>query len=576
MRSMISSEKRRYRLLGIFAVFSVGLIVLLLRLLYVYHWYSSDCSTLSEKNYTKFAEIKPTRGSLVDVQGRPLATNEMLFDLYWRLPEGKQYQKQDYEKEIEKLVLIGVEHLSLAQLMKAAEQKQKILLQSNLSFECFLSLSEKIAGMDTIQIVPRTERIYPYRSMASHLLGYVQKKEEEFEGVSGLERILQTELEGVPGQTKQHVNARGRVMREEQTEQARSGKEVRLTIDLDLQRIVEKVFTFDQTGAVVIVDPYDGAIKALVSYPNFDPNRFLHPLSSQEWEADFQQKSPLLNRATQGLYPPASLFKLVTFAAGLEEGLITTDTLFECKGHHLYCGRKYYCQRHWGHGILNAQDALAYSCNIPCYLIAEELDIDVLAWYAREMGLGSKTGLFLPERSGLIPTKAWKQSVKQESWWRGETLSASIGQSFIMVTPLQVACMLGAIFTGYRVRPRILVEESIEKYPTVLSDSTRFFLQESMALGVQKGTSRRLSFYNQFTIFAKTGTAQVSNLRTKKEKCMRSQFEHGWSALYFSYKNQEPYVLVVLVEHAGSARVAVEVAQKILRLYGEAMTAKKA
>ncbi len=572
----MSSEQRRYRLAGIFFIFCFGLCILLVRLFFLWYWYSLTCSALSEKNYTKFSVVKPIRGSLVDVQGRPLATNEMLFDLYWSLLEEKQYQKQDYEREVEKLISLGVEQINVAQLIKAGEQKQKLLLQSNLSFEHFLSLSEKIAGMKNIHVVPRTERVYPYRSMASHLLGYVQKKEEEFEGVSGLERILQTELEGVPGQKKQHVNARGRVMREEQTEQARSGKEVRLTIDLDLQKIVEQVFTQEQTGAVVIVDPYDGAIKALVSYPNFDPNRFLHPLSPEEWESDFQQQSPLLNRATQGLYPAASLFKLVTFAAGLEEGLITTDTLFECKGHHTYCGRKYYCQRYWGHGVLNAQDALAYSCNIPCYLIAEELDIDVLAWYAREMGLGSKTGLFLPERSGLMPTKAWKQAVKQESWWRGETLSASIGQSFIMVTPLQVACMLGAIFTGYRVRPRILVEEPIEKYPTVLSDATRFFLQESMALGVQKGTSRRLSFYNQFTIFAKTGTAQVSNLRTKKEKCMRSQFEHGWSALYFSYKNQDPYVLVVLVEHAGSARVAVEVAQKILRHYGEAMTVQKA
>jgi penicillin-binding protein 2 len=365
-------------------------------------------------------------------------------------------------------------------------------------------------------------------------------------------------------------------MHEEDIEQAQSGKEVQLTIDLDLQTIAERAFSADQSGAIVILDPWDGAIKALVSYPNFDPNRFLKPLSTFEWQRDFQQQSsPLLNRATQGLYPAASLFKLVTFAAGLEEGIITTDTEFVCKGHFLFCGRRYYCLRSWGHGLLNAQDALAYSCNIPCYEIAEKMDIDMLAWYAYQMGLGNETGLFLPEKSGLIPTKAWKQAVKHESWWQGETLSASIGQSFIMVTPLQMACMLGCIFTGYRVRPRIVTDELIQKHPVFLSEETRRFLQESMALGVQKGTSRRLAVYEQFTMYAKTGTAQISNLRTQKEKCTRSQFEHGWIGVCFAYQNQKPYILVVLVEHAGTSRAATEVAQKILKYYEQIQKQKK-
>ena len=566
---MLGTDSRRYRIFMLVFMFLLGLTILGVRLCLLYGWYGSSLVEQSEKNYTKINEIKPIRGSLVDVQGRPLATNEILFDLYWSGSESIMYEQSDLKRDYEIIKKIGSE-VSYEHFLQAYKKKKQILLISKLSLDSFLEIGEVIGESSCITVELKIKRIYPHQSTASHLLGYVRQKQDVASGVAGLEKYLQEDLQGVSGEKKMSINARGVVMKEEQMHAPLSGKNIQLTIDLDLQEMAEKAFSVYQSGAIVIMDPENGAIKALVSYPNFDPNRFLQPLSTQEWQRDFQQQtSPLLNRATQGLYPAASLFKLVTFAAGLEEGIIAKDTIFECKGHFEFCGRKYYCQRSWGHGSLNTKDALAYSCNIPCYVIAEKMDIDILAWYAYEMGFGTETGLFLPEKSGLIPTKAWKQAVKHESWWQGETLSASIGQSFIMVTPLQVACMLGSIFTGYRVRPRVLTNEVVQKKPISLSEDTRLFLQESMALGVKKGTSRRLAMYDKFVIHAKTGTAQTSNLRTKKEKRKRSQIEHGWTAIHFKYKNDKPYILVVLVEHSETSRAATEIAQKILRQYGK-------
>lgn len=559
------------RILFLFCFLSIGFILLFLRIMMIYYWSFEDCSLLSEKNYSKETSLSPVRGILTDVKGRHLATNKMVFDFLWDGKKATNYSADQFQHLLFLFQKLGFNSIDPGRLHKAVARKEQIVLVTDLSFEACAEATEVLAGFEAVSSVSRVKRFYPHRTTASHLLGYMQRgdNKESLKAVAGLERLLQSELEGEPGRAKQIINAKGVLIESTPMQQPQAGKQISLTIDLSLQQIIENALTADQAGAVVLLDPADGSIKAMASFPNFDPNRFLQNVSFKEWQEQFQQQSPLLNRATQGLYPAASLFKLVTFAAGLEEGLLTPETEFECKGYSLYCGRKYYCQRHWGHGVLSAHDALAYSCNIPCFEIAKQIDIDTLAWYAQDLGLGDKTGLFLPEKNGLMPTKSWKQAIKHESWWKGETLSVSIGQSYIMVTPLQMACMMGSIFTGYRVRPRILVDEAVQTYPISLAPQTRFFLQESMALGVRKGTSKRLSFYDQFTLYAKTGTAQTSSLRTQQEKCMRSQYEHGWCATYFVYKDHPPLVLIVLIEHAGSSRSALDAVQRVLCQYAE-------
>jgi penicillin-binding protein 2 len=317
----------------------------------------------------------------------------------------------------------------------------------------------------------------------------------------------------------------------------------------------------DQSGACIILDPKTGAIKALVSRPSFDPSIFLSSISSQNWK-DLTINNPFLNRAFNACYPPASIFKLVTASAALEQGLITPETTYNCKGFITFKGRRYYCSRRWGHGLLDIKESLAYSCNIMCYEIAKKISIDTLADYAFRFGLGEKTNIIFPEKEGIVPSNDWKMYTQGQRWWKGETLSAAIGQSFLLTTPLQVACMISALFEGYLVKPHILQTHDIETKPLRISQSTRQFLQECMESVITEGTGRNINRLKSVTVYAKTGTAQTSSKQNKKEdySC------HAWFVSYFYYNenNPQPLVMVVLIEKVSGSRAATNIAKKFL------------
>lgn len=223
------------------------------------------------------------------------------------------------------------------------------------------------------------------------------------------------------------------------------------------------------------------------------------------------------------------------------------------------------CQRRWGHGQIDLKTSIAYSCNIPCYEIAQNLKINQFAYYAYCFGLGKKTNFLLSEKNGLVPTYEWKVGVKGEPWWKGETLSASIGQSYLLVTPLQIAKMISSICTGYLVKPRILSDEDIERDELLISEYTLNILRESMSMAVEKGTAKVFNKFKNFNVHAKTGTAQTTSL--KSEIVKKSQLEHAWFASYFKYKNHEPLTLIVLVENAGSSKPAQKIALNFLKSY---------
>jgi penicillin-binding protein 2 len=314
------------------------------------------------------------------------------------------------------------------------------------------------------------------------------------------------------------------------------------------------------------MDPYDGAIQALVSRPDFDPTLFLKPIMPTQWQ-ELQDNKPFVNRAFHATYPPGSIFKLVTTSAALENNLITTESRVYCKGF-VWCGvRKSYCHVKHGHGELTACQALAQSCNILFYDIAKKIDIDCLAHYATMFGLGQRTNVIFSEKTGLVPTRAWKQQTKGERWWRGETLSAAIGQSYLLVTPIQAARMIASIFTGYLVNPRILVNEPVVKKELEIKKSTLAFLQQSMRSVVTTGTGQKVGYVKDLVIYAKTSTAQTSAL--EKREMGNPYLEHGWLVAHFSYKNRAPHTLIVFAENVGSSRVAASIAKDFLIAYKE-------
>lgn len=546
-----------YLFLGFFAV----VVTIFSRLFYLQINQGTYFVDLGNRNFLKNEVVSPLRGNVYDSSGVLLATNKPYFDLYWYGSGARMLS--EHHKEliafVEKTLACTIDYRVLSRVERMG---RSIIIKKNLSFDELCHVSERVSPAGSIRVKSRFERVYPHKTIASHVLGHVNRVERV--GQNGLEKFFEDQLSGESGYKISVINSTGRELLLKEFKDAQAGSDITLTLDINLQSLAETVFSEGDSGIFLLMDPEDGAIKAMVSYPNFDPNMFLYPISESTWNDHFITNNPLLNRVTCALYPPASIFKLVTVTAGLEEGIINEDSVFDCKGY-VKLGRKHWCIRRWGHGLLDTKKGLAFSCNVPCYEIAKQLTIDQLADYAVRFGLGYKTHFVLPEKSGLIPTSAWKMATKGEQWWPGETLSASIGQSYLLVTPLQIGRMICAIFSGYLVKPRILDEQPVEKDVLSISSKTLDIIRRSMALAVGKGTVQRLKYLKEFEIYAKTGTGQTCSL--KKQKTAREHYEHAWLTGCFSYKNQKPLVMIILLEHAGAALPAVKAADRFLQAY---------
>lgn len=560
-------SKRIARLWRILLGFVLFLAIIVTRLCYLQVAQGHILLDLGKKNFLRTDVVLPLRGDVYDKNGFLLASNKPVFDLYWQ--GGGSYKLREPHTKLLTRVgeLLEVDiagNRSLKRSITHAERyRKRCLVYKNLSFAQLSKISEQCADAPHLLLENRFERVYPHKTTASHLVGYLSRVQRV--GCSGLERYFHDHLSGQEGYIKNIISATGRRLKQTEAKPARAGGDLTLTIDIDLQMIAEGVFPKREAGAVIVMDPEDGSVRALASLPNFDPNLFLYPISHEIWEDKFTTNHPLLNRATRALYPPASIFKLVTMAAGIDENICSPDDNIDCKGHVIFGKRKYLCIRRWGHGILTPDKALAVSCNIPCFEIGKKISIDTLAEYAYRFGLGQKTDFLLPERTGLVPTSRWKQAVKGERWWQGETLSAAIGQSFLLVTPLQLARMISSVCTGYLSKPRLLQSEDVERKELLVKPETLAFLREAMAYAVRKGTVRRLGYLKDFKIHAKTGTAQTCSL--SKRKVGRQDYEHAWLAGFFQYKGGKPLALVILIEHVGAVLPAVQTADRFLRGY---------
>lgn len=545
-----------------------ALSVIVLRLFYLQISKREQFFSLGEKNFLRVETIYPLRGNLYDCNHILLASNRPVFDLFWQ-GEGDGWRLGAHKKELlQKLeAYFGLDMTSESRIRAitcAERYARRVLLMSDIPFDRLCQVSELFGNYSCLVISNRFDRVYPYAEFASHILGYLSRVEKI--GQSGIERAFQQELQGRTGYVLSVINSTGKRLSQKEFHGARAGADVILTLDFELQKVAESLFGKEQSGAFILMDAHTGAIRSLVSYPNFDPNLFLHPISEQDWQEKMVPNNPLLNRATCAVYPPASTFKLVTVAAALEEKMIDTRSEYFCRGYTEYCGRKYRCMNHDGHGHVSTKYALIKSCNAYLFEIGKRLHVDRLALYANRFGLGKKTNLLLPERTGIVPTMAWKIATYGERLWQGEMLSLVIGQSYLLVTPLQIARMVASICSGYLVKPRVLELEEEEKTPLEFSPATIAFLKDAMKEVVNSGTARLLSFIKDVDIYAKTGTAQTSSL--DKDVVSKKQLEHAWVTGFFTAHGGGPsYAFAVLVENAGSSRPALEFADKFLREY---------
>lgn len=533
---------------------------------------TSNFFSMGKKNFLRIEKIPSPRGNITDAYGTLLATNKPVYAIFWNGTGQKQLTIEQ-----ESLLRNLSEILSLesrdSSLILAEKQSKRILLKDDIPFELITRILEKFANHPNLFVSQQFKRFYPHGPIASHLIGYLGCLDMEPIGRMGIELLFEDTLKGHPGELIKTVNSVGKHLAEEEIKKALSGETIATTINLELQKIAELVFPQNESGCCIILDPETGAIETLLSRPTFDPNIFLNAISSHDWH-DLQEKKCFINRALNACYPPASLFKIITMSAALETHIIDQQTTWYCTGHITFADRIIQCNKHEGHGTTMAQQAIAQSCNIPFYEIGKKIKIDTLADYAYKFGLGQKTTILFPEKEGLIPTSSWKKKIKKSAWYPGETLSACIGQSYLLVTPMQIACMISSIFQGYLVRPRILCAEEIVKKQLDIQPATLQFLKTSLRQVIRGkgGTGRRLNILQDAEIYGKTGTAQTSDL--SKRDLGKKFAEHGWFVCYFKYKQHKPLTIVILLENVGSSSVSTNIAVELLKKYCALLDAK--
>ncbi len=533
--------------------------------------------------------IPAARGEIVDRNGVVLANNRPSYDIAIYLDQLGVPKKSNVVTVAQ--ASIGILGTELGLQNKLTDRDLKIHYQKrrplplpvwrDLSPEEVAAFSELASNLRGTDLIVMPVRQYPRGSLAAHLIGYVGKAtadddDDELErfsyyqpdsvGKQGVEKACDEYLRGSPGGRTIRVNPAGNIAHDLGEKQAEVGGRVTLTIDVRLQKIVEKALgkakTFDGKelcGAVILLDVRTGEVLATASLPNFDPNIF-NPGTPAETVSSVLNNpdSPMLNRTVGARYPPGSTFKPITLLAGLESGVISPQDRVVCPGFFTIGNHTFRCWNHTGHGSVDAETAIAQSCDVFFYERGLKTGIDAITRTAAEFGLGQPTGFDLGnEGSGLVPSPAWKRTQRGEKWWDGDTVQLSIGQSFLLVTPLQMACV-SATFANRGTCWRPYVVKQIESSdgqvvhqgePDVRTHLTAKpqqieFVRQAMLAAVQTGTARPAAVKG-LAVAGKTGTAQYD--KTIDGKTQR--LDRAWFIGFAPY-DQPQIAISVLIENA--------------------------
>ena len=546
---------------------------------------------LSQDNRTRSILLHPARGLVYDRKGRLLANNVPSFNLYVELKD-----IQDPERLTERLVhYLDLDAEELPKQLRSRGSLTRVKLMSGLTLQQAAVVESHRLEMPGVVIQPEYQRNNPQGPYAAHLIGYVglvsedQLAQEEFRmlyqgsivGHYGVERMYDGTLRGQAGRKLIEVDALGHKKQTLSVEKPQAGHDLYLTIDFELQKLAENLLG-EEAGAIVAIDPQSGEILALASQPSFDPNALSRGLSSKEWNKILQDnRHPLTNRAIQGQYPPGSTFKIIMAAGSLETGTIDPSDTVQCFGGFPFGNRTYRDWKAGGHGTVDLHRAMMDSCDVYFYKVGNKMGINTISSYASQFGLGRKTGIDLPsESTGLVPTPEWKERDRGEPWYPGETISVSIGQGYLTVTPIQMANVIATIANGgVAHRPQLVrgirrrdtgaIEEEPTQAGTSLNLRPEFVrvIQQSLEAVVTEGTARRAQS-KIVKIVGKTGTSQVVALRTESEEETPKEFrDHAWFVSYAPLEH--PTIAVaVLVEHMGhGGSAAAPLAKKVIEAF---------
>jgi penicillin-binding protein 2 len=579
------------------------LILLLSRLVYLQITNQQHYATLSDNNRVSIRPIPPSRGLIFDRNGILLAQNLPSFTL-----EIITEPVDDLNKTLETLSqLISISDEDLKRFHKNRRKKRRfegIPLRYRLNDEEVAKVSVQQNKLPGVIINAQLSRHYPQGKLASHAVGYVSRiNEAELRklnasnysatthiGKVGIERTYEDMLHGQVGFQHVETNAQGRILRVLERTLPVSGKNLYLNMDSKVQAIAEESLA-ENNGALVAIDPRNGAVLAMVSVPVYDPNLFVHGISSTNYKAlSTSAERPLFNRALRGQYPPGSTIKPLMGLAGLELKKLQSHDEIDCPGWYMLKNdeRRYRDWKKHGHDETNLFKAIAESCDVFFYDLALTLGIDNISSYLAQFGLGQKTGIdLLGELSGLNPSREWKRRSRNLPWFPGETLITGIGQGFMLTTPLQLATATAAIAKmGERFKPRMLHAVQDEQNSTLIKTEavplktvpindennwqTVLKAMKNVVHGIH-GTARGIKYGLKYDIGGKTGTAQVFGIAQdaeyKKEEIAKKLQDHALFVGFAPYEN--PLIAVALiVENGGSGgSVAAPIVRKVMDQY---------
>ncbi len=548
----------------------------------------------ADRNRISLRLIAPERGLILDRYGRQLAKNRQDFRVFL-IPE----QAIDVDATLIKLgYIVHLNERRLRRVQRQIKRQRKfvpVTVAQRLDWKTFSRVNVSLPYLPGVVPESGLSRFYPAGGALAHIVGYLGSPREQDIGENplyqlpgfkvgrqGLESAFEDDLRGFAGRRQVEVNSVGREVRElPPRQEASNGKNIQLTLDLALQK-----FAAEQMGeaaaASVVMDVRSGELLALSSTPSYDPNDFIGGMSQENWQSLINDpRKPLLNKCVSGQFPPGSTIKPFVALAALEQGVLTPETQFYCNGTHKLGNHTFHCWQRRGHGMQTMTSAIANSCDVYFYRLAERLDIDQIADMGRRFGLGTSYDIGVDgQKSGLMPDRAWKRDVLNEPWHGGETLNTAIGQGAVLATPLQLVVMMARLATGRLVRPKLVFNESElagqdANFPTIgLNPLSLQTVQRGMEMVMEPGGTahnyaRRKSAQK---LAGKTGTAQVRRITTeeraagvfKNEDLPWNRRDH---ALFVGYAPADtPRMAVsVLVQHGGGgSAVAAPIGRKLM------------
>lgn len=587
---------------------------------------------LSENNQFNFSLVPPERGEIYDAKGRVLAANRDAFSLFITISK-----KTDIRKTLKKIFsIIDLNDLDTKNLFKRINQLklkkngQNIFITNNLSSKDISKLAVRFYEYPEVKFLMSKKRVYPQGGITSHIIGYIGrftnkdiKNNKNYQnlpglyiGKTGLENFFDNKLRGSFGRKREEVTATGTVINSNLYENPISGENLKISIDLNIQsyalsrlekgnskivsrnsstyKYMKSKYNLSQdktifinrkgklvepeSGSVIVMDVNTGQLLCCVSSPNYNPNIFSRGIRTKEWDTIINnKKSPLLNRSVAGLYPPGSTIKMAVALAALENGIIGYNTKFFCSGFKEYGNMKFHCWFKHGHGNLNLSEAIERSCDVYFYELGLKVGIDKISEMLKRLGLSSNLNFELNQfKKGLVPSKKWKFKTKGSSWAPGETINASIGQGYMLSSPIELVTMISRLANErFAVEPTFLLNSNKSFKKLDLNLKHLSYIKDAMIRVVNNkyGTAYNSKLERSNLMMAgKTGTVQVVRItEEEREKGIVKNEDRIWKkrdhALFVGYAptDKPKYSICVVVEHGGSgSSIAAPIAKDII------------